>query len=835
MNPPSASPAICPDAQARVRVAGKFFARGGRRVFLNGVSFGPFAPNERGEPFPADGQLARDFAHIRTLGFNAVRLYELPSELALQTARENGLLIIAGIPWAEHVDFLADSSLRRDIEQRVREAARRFGKDETVAAFVVGNEIEKTLVRWMGPRRVRRFLDRLIEIGRAEAPDTLFTYATYPSTEYLMPEAADFLAVNVYLEDRGTWSRYLSRLQNLAGNKPLVITEFGLDVQTHGEAAQATMMTWQRETLLESGAAGNVWFAYTDEWHRGGAQVTRWSFGLKDRWRAPRIACEAAPQLPVVLAHTAGPLISVIVCTYNGSSTLRECLEALTRQCHSNMEVLVIDDGSTDSVPAIAKSFPGFRYIHQSHGGLSVARNLGMKEARGEILAYTDDDCIPDEEWLLRIARALDDPQWIAAGGPNIPPPARNRTERLVAAAPGAPTHVLLHDEEAEHLPGCNFCVRKSALEGIGGFHADFRTAGDDVDVCWRLREAGGKLRFVPGAMVWHHRRFAVRAYFRQQSGYGRAEALLMKHHPSRFGPLGGARWRGAIYGDGFGLRNPDEGSIFHGPFGFAPFQAIYPQGIMPWWELFAGVTWVALVVLALVMQAPVAAASIFAAATIAAWWRATRHASDVRLFSRDGITLWFLCLVQPVVREWARVRGMMRLGARPSRNPTLQEIAIPGRPHKWSLPLMSDCFWRGDEVDRTAWMKAFREIVAARGISCREDDGWRWFDFEIGPRLPLSVSITSVTEYHGQGRCLTRVRPNIRVRRWLVWFLMLCGFAGWFFSRGEHEAVALFAIGIIAVTLGFAVVWILRARALIREAARMAGMKHIDAKNARA
>ena len=124
---------------------------------------------------------------------------------------------------------------------------------------------------------------------------------------------------------------------------------------------------------------------------------------------------------------------------------------------------------------------------------------------------------------------------------------ARNRIEAVVAAAPGAPAHVLLDDTEAEHLPGCNLAIRRSALAAIGGFRVAYRVAGDDVDVCWRLRAAGGRLRFAPGAMVWHHRRYRVRAYLRQQRGYGHAEALLMRDHPERFGPLGGARWCGGM------------------------------------------------------------------------------------------------------------------------------------------------------------------------------------------------------------------------------------------------------------------------------------------------
>ncbi len=95
-----------------------------------------------------------------------------------------------------------------------------------------------------------------------------------------MPRNADFVAYNVYLEDPSALRAYLLRLQNLAGNKPLVITEYGLDAARHGEAAQAEALRAQRRALREAAVAGDVWFSYTDEWQRGGRAVEGWQFGL---------------------------------------------------------------------------------------------------------------------------------------------------------------------------------------------------------------------------------------------------------------------------------------------------------------------------------------------------------------------------------------------------------------------------------------------------------------------------------------------------------------------------------------------------------------------------
>jgi GT2 family glycosyltransferase len=114
-----------------------------------------------------------------------------------------------------------------------------------------------------------------------------------------------------------------------------------------------------------------------------------------------------------------------------------------------------------------------------------------------------------------------------AIGGPNLPPTTDGWVARCVAASPGGPCHVMLDDRRAEHVPGCNLAVRRDVLLNMGGFDVRFRQAGDDVDVCWRLLDAGHAIGYAPAAVVWHHRRATVRAYLSQQAGYGRAEAML--------------------------------------------------------------------------------------------------------------------------------------------------------------------------------------------------------------------------------------------------------------------------------------------------------------------
>src|SRR5207244_2772333 len=167
--------------------------------------------------------------------------------------------------------------------------------------------------------------------------------------------------------------------------------------------------------------------------------------------------------------------------------------------------------------------------------------------ATGEIVAYIDDDAYPDPDWLTYLAAAFAGTSHVGVGGPNIAPPDDGRTAECVARAPGGPVHVLLSDSEAEHIPGCNMAFRKDRLEAIGGFDPRFRTAGDDVDVCWRLQARSWTLGFSAAAQVWHHPRRSVRAYWRQQRGYGRAEAMLERKWPEKYNGPGHVTWSGRV------------------------------------------------------------------------------------------------------------------------------------------------------------------------------------------------------------------------------------------------------------------------------------------------
>ena len=532
---------------------------------MHAVTYGPF-PGGWPESFEPD------FLRMVAAGFNAIRLYEMPDIRLLNAAAVHGLKVFGGLKWGQSADFIGAPGLYSAAMISLVHSLGKIGKHPALAGIYVGNEVPADLARWMGPLKVRRALEQLIATGREIAPQLLFAYANYPSTEYLEPENADFSAFNVYLEDESTFRRYLRRLHHIAGDRPLAISEFGLDSLRNGLTRQADTLRWATQAALELDTAGMTAYAWSDRWWNNGTEVLDWDFGLTDRaGNAKPALMEISPTTP----HHATDLFSVIVCTRNGYQRIGKCLTAIRKITDDRLETIVVDDGSTDGTgDFVAKNFPWVRLLRLEASGLSHARNAGAAVAQGEILAFTDDDCEPDRDWLTRLRPIYEQGNFAAVGGPNLPPPPRTWEEAVVCAAPGAPSHVMLDDLEAEHLPGCHLTVTRTAFEQIGGFDPQFHTAGDDVDFCWRLREAGYRLGFAPGAFVWHWRRPTIRTFLRQQLGYGAAERLLLAKHPSRFSKHGGARWQGFVYGGG-AVRVMADSVIYHGPMGDADYQSI--------------------------------------------------------------------------------------------------------------------------------------------------------------------------------------------------------------------------------------------------------------------
>ncbi len=749
----------------RPRVAGKFFYVGPEKFWVRGVTYGSFRPDADGNEYYDLQVVERDFTQIAASGLNALRIpHTTPPRSLLDAAQRHGLRVMVGLSAEQYVGFLSDKKGALDVEEVIRAKARACAGHPAVLCYAIGNEIPAPIVRWHGRRRIERYLERLYRGIKAEDPDGLVTYVNYPTTEYLQLPFLDLVCFNVYLESQERFEAYLARLHNTAGDRPLIMSEIGLDSLRHGEDTQARVLDWQVRTTFAAGCAGAFVFAWTDEWYRA-ADVDDWAFGLTRRDRRPKPALatvrDAFDELPFP-KDLPWPRISVVVCSYNGAHTIRDCFEGMVQLEYPDLEVIVVDDGSNDSTAAIAREY-GFRVISTENRGLSNARNVGLKAATGEIVAYIDDDAYPDPHWVTYLAATFMRTAHVGVGGPNIAPPDSGPIADCVANAPGGPVHVLLTDQEAEHIPGCNMAFRKAALEAIGGFDPQFRTAGDDVDVCWRLQQRGWTLGFSPAALVWHHRRNSVRAYWKQQRGYGQAEALLERKWPEKYNTAGHLTWAGRVYGKGLSAILGRAGRIYHGVWGGAPFQSLYQPApslllslpLMPEWYLVImalaalcalGTFWTPLLLavplLAFGVGAPLVQAGLSAAR--ASFTSAPQsHIERLKLRSLTA----FLYLLQPL----ARLCGRLRLGLTPWRRRSGSRLARP-----WPR---SFAIWRDRWRDAPQWLGSLEAALRAMGALVQRGGDYDGWDLEVRGGMLGSARMLMAIEDHGAGRQFVRFR----------------------------------------------------------------------------
>ena len=721
----------------RVVTDGKHLSLDGAPFKIRGVTYGSFVPRIDGDPFPDRTQVKKDFADMESAGINVVRTYTLPPLDVLELAEEMGLRLLIGL---HYEDWRYQSDTGRKARRRVRdaglravdEAVERASNFGCVLAIAVGNEVPADVVRVHGIGGVERVLSEFVERVHEAGQSMLATYCNFPTTEFLEVEGQDFFSFNVFLEDAEALRRYVSRLQIVSGDHPLVLTELGLASQIHGEQEQAESLKQQLRIADECGCAGATVFSWTDEWGVGGEPVEGWGFGITDSDRKAKPALEVVKDWASSTTRDlrlSWPRVSAIVCAHNAEELIGKCLASLRDSTYSDLEVIVCDDGSTDRTLEIARAFP-VKVLELEHQGLGAARNAGIAAASGEIAAFIDADAFCHPEWAYYLALSLEGNNVVATGGPNLPLPNAGLVERAVANSPGGPMHVLVTDDRAEHVPGCNMAYKKDALASIGGFDPIYTAAGDDVDVCWKVLDRGHEIAFAPAAQVWHHRRDSIGGYLRQQWGYGRAEKILSSRHPHRFNRLGQARWAGFIYGGPRVLRTILRPVVYHGHQGTAPYQMILkrPSEVARNWAT-AFVPLLVLLSIVNLILTPVVPGGLWLGLgfvalvlgyglTVAMGTKPSRH--EPRPIAYRALVAR-LHMAQPLVRTWGRLAARA-----PHEHPTSARL------------------WTGDRND---WLRELKHELSRQRCGLRIGSHNEPWDLEVtvGPFVACRVH-TAVT-----------------------------------------------------------------------------------------
>ncbi len=229
--------------------------------------------------------------------------------------------------------------------------------------------------------------------------------------------------------------------------------------------------------------------------------------------------------------------VSVVIPVYNAARTIERCLESLIEQSFEDYEIIIVDNGSEDGSFGLIEEFirihpkKKIKLIREEKKGPAPARNKGIKYAAGDIIAFTDSDCVADSKWLQEIVGAFDDESIGAVAGNIRGYKPSNLIEKFLCA------FTLKGLEKGRDFvkysileggfPTANLSVRKDLLEEIGNFQGKKST--EDHDVCAKLYSLGFKIRYITNGLIFHIHRDKLSGLISQSFGYGEGHAELLR------------------------------------------------------------------------------------------------------------------------------------------------------------------------------------------------------------------------------------------------------------------------------------------------------------------
>ena len=233
------------------------------------------------------------------------------------------------------------------------------------------------------------------------------------------------------------------------------------------------------------------------------------------------------------------PFVSVIIPVRNRPLEIEACLRSLSEVVYpqEKLEIIVVDDASTDHTPFTVSPFPVQLIPLKENKQASYCRNLAARKARGDILAFIDSDCLAEPLWLQELIPAFKDPALGAVGGmvdSYFVESSLDRYEQVKSSLiVGFRAKRSLQREKFFYVPSCNLLARRDLFLKLGGFREEL-SVGEDVDLCWRMQDAGHHVEFRPAGRVYHRHRNRLRHFCARRFDYGTSEPLLQQMHPER-------------------------------------------------------------------------------------------------------------------------------------------------------------------------------------------------------------------------------------------------------------------------------------------------------------
>ena len=234
------------------------------------------------------------------------------------------------------------------------------------------------------------------------------------------------------------------------------------------------------------------------------------------------------------------PSISIIIPVKNRPQDIQECLTSLASLDYpkDKVEIIVVNDGSTDLTTKVIQTF-NIKAIHLPQSiGASACRNVAARKANGNLLGFTDSDCVPHSDWLRELSPYFNDERVGIVGGyvSNFyNQSSLDRYEEVKSSLNMGPRSFKVENGKTStaYVPSCNLIIRKKAFSEAGGFQEDLHV-GEDVDLCWRTRKLGYHLLYVPQGEVKHKHRNDLLHMLRRRFDYGTSESILYLRHKDR-------------------------------------------------------------------------------------------------------------------------------------------------------------------------------------------------------------------------------------------------------------------------------------------------------------
>ncbi len=240
------------------------------------------------------------------------------------------------------------------------------------------------------------------------------------------------------------------------------------------------------------------------------------------------------------------PFVSIVIPVRNVENIIGRCLKSLQDLDYpkDKYEVIIADSESDDNTPSIAKKY-GVIFVSTPKKSVCAGRNEGFKIAKGEIIAFSDADCVMDKDWIKNSLKYFEDPKVGAVGGPNLSPADDTSFAKAVSfvfdqalfSAGSIHGRILKNTKAVASLPGCNIILRRKALDKVMPIDETI-IGGEDFAMNYKIRQLDYKLLYTPDTFVWHYHRATPKKFSRQIYRYGASRLIIGKKDIKMINPI---------------------------------------------------------------------------------------------------------------------------------------------------------------------------------------------------------------------------------------------------------------------------------------------------------